>query len=571
MIVLDPVQTGADGRPQLHPGEVQLTTLGKVDLQFVEGEGGSGGLLRGEHEDGQVVLTSHRCIWLDCAASPRTGASCAFPLSAVHDVQLRASHVWSSPKVRFFVHLTQDQRPAAGRRGSVRIEELKLAGRNPDRFAELARRAVEQRAWENSTISAPLPQYPPAMALANQPYTAAQPDQQPQQYPPAHWPPAQYPPPVFGAGSTAAHAGTAAVAHTAFLDARPSGCGPGPLGAGPLAAGLGGLGAPVGPHTAVETEKMEQLCAMGFLRHRVLKALEITNNAGFEEVTNWLFLHEGDSSLDDPLPGGLPDDWTLIHAPQAAVPQLKASQAGVAGLLRREQQLASDTDRSLEQAFTDLRALMATAQDMVQLAERFRAALASAGSEGTPGPGQEEWMDREMEADLISMGLAAPVTKESAGAAYHQQLARQVADFLQRRLDRVGGMMPLPDVYCLFNRARGAELVSPDDLLAALQLLPHIGAPLRLHRFASGVLVVQSNSHNEDEVCSRIGELVQAGEGLGPALTASDVARALTIPVAIAAEHLLTAESRGVLCRDDGPEGLRFFANFFASVPMPVY
>ncbi len=30
--------------------------------------------------------------------------------------------------------------------------------------------------------------------------------------------------------------------------------------------------------------------------------------------------------------------------------------------------------------------------------------------------------------------------------------------------------MPLPDVYCLFNRARGTELVSPDDLLAAVQV-----------------------------------------------------------------------------------------------------
>jgi hypothetical protein len=30
--------------------------------------------------------------------------------------------------------------------------------------------------------------------------------------------------------------------------------------------------------------------------------------------------------------------------------------------------------------------------------------------------------------------------------------------------------MPLTDVYCLFNRARGSELVSPDDLLAAVAL-----------------------------------------------------------------------------------------------------
>lgn len=70
------------------------------------------------------------------------------------------------------------------------------------------------------------------------------------------------------------------------------------------------------------------------------------------------------------------------------------------------------------------------------------------------------------------------------------------------------------------------------------------------------------------QVCARIEELVSADEGAGllTALTASDVASALMIPLPIASEHLLTAEHRGVLCRDDGPEGLRFFHNFFADI-----
>lgn len=44
-------------------------------------------------------------------------------------------------------------------------------------------------------------------------------------------------------------------------------------------------------------------------------------------------------------------------------------------------------------------------------------------------------------------------------------LCMQLADFLTARVERAGGMMALPDVYCLFNRARGTELISPDDLL----------------------------------------------------------------------------------------------------------
>lgn len=76
----------------------------------------------------------------------------------------------------------------------------------------------------------------------------------------------------------------------------------------------------------------------------------------------------------------------------------------------------------------------------------------------------------------------------------------QLVDFLTPRINRAGGMMPLPDVYCLFNRARGTELISPDDLLTAVKLLPAIGAQLTFRQFASGVLVVQSHAHSDEQV-----------------------------------------------------------------------
>lgn len=75
--------------------------------------------------------------------------------------------------------------------------------------------------------------------------------------------------------------------------------------------------------------------------------------------------------------------------------------------------------RTMEQAFKDLRALMARAQEMVALAQRFRER--SAGERA-----DDEAMDAEMESELISLGIASPVTRSTAGALYHQQLSRQV-------------------------------------------------------------------------------------------------------------------------------------------------
>ncbi len=55
----------------------------------------------------------------------------------------------------------------------------------------------------------------------------------------------------------------------------------------------------------------------------------------------------------------------------------------------------------------------------------------------------------EVENILLSIGIVSPVTRYSAGRAYHQQLARQVCDVLSchDRLMRMGGMCTLTDLY----------------------------------------------------------------------------------------------------------------------------
>jgi ESCRT-II complex subunit VPS36 len=124
-----------------------------------------------------------------------------------------------------------------------------------------------------------------------------------------------------------------------------------------------------------------------------------------------------------------------------------------------------------------------------------------------------------------------------------------------------------------------------------------MGLPLRVRKFASGVIVVQGSQFSDEQLCRNIEQLLQtkmqqqqqqqqipgstalsdhlpassasaaAAAGvplLGPPLVATDVSAALSLPLTLAREALLVAESRGVVCRDDGPEGLRFFRNFFA-------
>jgi ESCRT-II complex subunit VPS36 len=47
------------------------------------------------------------------------------------------------------------------------------------------------------------------------------------------------------------------------------------------------------------------------------------------------------------------------------------------------------------------------------------------------------------------------LNRGTAGSIYHQELSRELADFLGKLFQKQDDMKSLTDVYCLFNRARG--------------------------------------------------------------------------------------------------------------------
>ncbi|XP_020583943.1 vacuolar protein sorting-associated protein 36 [Phalaenopsis equestris] len=242
---------------------------------------------------------------------------------------------------------------------------------------------------------------------------------------------------------------------------------------------------------------------------------------------------------------------------------VRTAVVGVAGILRKEQEMWESTDKSLQDAFQDLNALMSKAKEMVALAEKMRQKLLSGSAAQANANEEEMGSKQEMQDWLLSVGIVSPVTKESAGALYHQQLSRQLADFVKFPLEKAGGMIAMIDVYCLFNRARGTELISPEDLLQACALWEKYEVPVMLRKFDSGVMVIQSKAHSDQEVFTRIASLAQKPDALKKGISPSDAALTLGIAPALAKEHLLNAENRGLLCRDVSPEGFRFYANIF--------
>lgn len=165
---------------------------------------------------------------------------------------------------------------------------------------------------------------------------------------------------------------------------------------------------------------------------------------------------------------------------------------------------------------------------------------------------------QQLESLLQDMGMTSALTRTQVGGSrdkneYYELLARQVADFLLPKLPKMGGIISLTDVFCLFNRARGSNFVSPDDLVEACDLLSSLRLGLSKRTFPSGVVVIQVDDDKLDY--KKLVDLCPA--------TALEASHSLKISPLLAMEQLEEAERAGLLCRDVTLARTRFFPNRF--------
>ncbi|XP_078210299.1 vacuolar protein-sorting-associated protein 36 isoform X5 [Callithrix jacchus] len=206
---------------------------------------------------------------------------------------------------------------------------------------------------------------------------------------------------------------------------------------------------------------------------------------------------------------------------------------GIVGIERKLEEKRKETDKNISEAFEDLSKLMIKAKEMVELSKSIANKIKDKQGDIT----EDETI--RFKSYLLSMGIANPVTRETygSGTQYHMQLAKQLAGILQAPL----------------------ELLSPEDLVNACKMLEALKLPLRLRVFDSGVMVIELQSHKEEEMVASALETVSSKGSL----TSEEFAKLVGMSVLLAKERLLLAEKMGHLCRDDSVEGLRFYPNLF--------
>jgi ESCRT-II complex subunit VPS36 len=251
--------------------------------------------------------------------------------------------------------------------------------------------------------------------------------------------------------------------------------------------------------------------------------------------------------------------------------------AGIAGLEQLGLNMRKNNEILIGSAFEDLEALMASAKDVVALAERF------ARQNNTGGEGISAEENALLAESANQLGLVT--TKDIVGGGssqtlYLSELSRNVAEFLtddsRGVLKKAGGIITLVDLWAMFNRARGGvELVSPKDFEKSARMWEGLKLPVRLRTFRSGVMVVQSHDRTDDTTIKALlawlGDLrefpperdvVWDWREFGLGVTAQEAAERFGWSIGVAEEELLMAEEHGAVCREEGLEGLKFWHNF---------
>eukprot|EP00762_Andalucia_godoyi_P002627 ANDGO_03338.mRNA.1 Vacuolar protein sorting-associated protein 36 len=221
--------------------------------------------------------------------------------------------------------------------------------------------------------------------------------------------------------------------------------------------------------------------------------------------------------------------------------------AGISGIINMVTKQSMAQKSSLSEAFSDLDALMKYAEELVKLADRVALIDDSEKS--------------EFDSMLVSAGILNPVTKQVAGERFHRELAKQLGDFIAAQLPKNHGMMSLIDVYVMYNRARGTDMISPEDLDEAVKVFPKLGIELTVRSFSSNsaIRVVQSASFDPKPMNHKIAQLARERT----CITEIDLSKELKMSIPVAKHYLQLAEEMCVLCRDESSQGVFFYPNFF--------
>lgn len=300
-----------------------------------------------------------------------------------------------------------------------------------------------------------------------------------------------------------------------------------------------------------------------------LGAAKISDTASVvdPELIKLSFRVGGEKPFHESLKGAMVQQrWMLKHAPPIPEPvdAPRKETAGIAGLERRGMAVQKVNESVIGSAFEDLEALMASAKELIAVADTL-------STRGSASPAERSMMESAKSLKAVTSGPQADTR-----SLYLTELSRSIAEFVADMLHGEGGIMSLVDLWASYNQTT-LDPVSPLDFEKAAGMWEKLRLPVRLRIFGNGFMVVQDANRSDDSTIAQLLGWLQDLRLRGPpkdqqdrwdwtqfgcGVSVQETAHRFGWAVGIAAEELDMAQRMGALCLDKSAQGPQYWENW---------
>jgi hypothetical protein len=205
-------------------------------------------------------------------------------------------------------------------------------------------------------------------------------------------------------------------------------------------------------------------------------------------------------------------EYELSHKPKPKQeqgsylpPQPKVTGLGMDRVKNMVRGKLETQQRMIAGAFTDITSLRQNAEQMISIASQIRSKIMN-------NPNNKSEND-EINSVLSKIGFIDPITKEVAGSEYYVKLGEQINQFFMDYFKKnpETKALTLIDAYCLYNRARTGNTISPKDMKQAIKQLTDgkVIHEIIIKNFNNEMIVIQTPEFSGKNILVQIKKFMQ--------------------------------------------------------------
>ncbi len=148
----------------------------------------------------------------------------------------------------------------------------------------------------------------------------------------------------------------------------------------------------------------------------------------------------------------------------------------------------------ISSSFSGIENLRKNAESMIELAKEIRVKLGNQNS--------------ELNGILSKIGFVDPVTKEVSGSDFYLNLGEQINEFFCQYFSSNPNIkvLTLIDAYCIYNRARGSNTISPKDMTQALKYFEKNNYQIMVKNFNNEMIVLHTKEYSNKNILAMVND-----------------------------------------------------------------